>query len=88
MACLLYHNSTLRDCLKVCGLAERIGYAPSGAHIKLFCLSISAFRECPEYKRKMSKRKELCLTDGLLKAFLKLFLAKKREKQLKEGSKR
>jgi hypothetical protein len=87
MACTLYHDSTLRDCLKVCGLAERIGYAPSGAHIKLFCLSISAFRECPEYKRKMSDRKKLYLTGGCLKQFLNYFLQKK-EKQLKEVPKR
>ena len=58
MPCPLYQDSTSGNPLKVCGPKERIGYAPSLAHLKMFCLSISAYQECPMYKLKMKNWKE------------------------------
>ena len=58
MPCPLYLGLTSGNPLKVCGPKERIGYAPSLAHLKMFCLSISAYQECPMYKLKMKNWKE------------------------------
>jgi hypothetical protein len=58
MPCPLYIGLTSGNPLKVCGPKERLGYAPSSAHLKMFCLSISAYYECPMYKLKMKNWKE------------------------------
>jgi hypothetical protein len=52
MACPLYQDSSSSNSLKVCGPENRIGYAPSHAHINLFCLTKSAYKQCPAYKLK------------------------------------
>ena len=52
MACPLYQGSTSGNSLKVCGPENWIGHAPSYGHVKIFCLSISAYENCPSYKRK------------------------------------
>ncbi len=52
MPCPLYTGLTSGNPLKICGPRERLGYAPSHAHLKLLCLSTSAFRQCPNYKLK------------------------------------
>ena len=58
MTCPLYLGLTSGNPLKICGPREKIGYAPSSAHLKLFCLSVSAYRECPLYKLKTTDWKE------------------------------
>lgn len=58
MPCPFYLSLTSENPLKICGPKNRIGYAPSLAHLKLFCLSISAYQECPMYKLKTSNWKE------------------------------
>jgi len=58
MPCPLYIGLTSGNPLKICGPKERLGYAPSSAHLKIFCLSISAYGECPMYKLKMKSWKE------------------------------
>ncbi len=57
MPCPLYIGLTSGNPLKVCGPKNRLGYAPSSAHLKIFCLSISAYNECPTYKLKTSNWK-------------------------------
>jgi hypothetical protein len=52
MPCPLYLGLTSGNPLKVCGPKERLDYAPSSAHLKIFCHSISAYSECPNYKLK------------------------------------
>lgn len=52
MPCPLYLGLTTGNPLKVCGPKERLGYAPSSAHLRIFCFSISAYSECPNYKLK------------------------------------
>ena len=52
MPCPLYLDPTAGNPLKVCGPKERLGHAPSSAHLKIFCLTISAYNECPMYKIK------------------------------------
>jgi len=52
VSCPLYMSSTSGNPLKVCGPTDRIGYAPSSAHVKTFCLSVSAYNHCPNYKLK------------------------------------
>ncbi|MGQ9647247.1 MAG: hypothetical protein ACUVWO_12010 [Thermodesulfobacteriota bacterium] len=52
MTCPLYQGPSSENPLKVCGPKDRIGFAPSSAHVKMFCLSISAYSECPNYKLK------------------------------------
>jgi hypothetical protein len=54
MPCPLYQGLISGNPLKVCGPEGRIGYVPSLAHLKVFCLSISAYAECPMYKLKTS----------------------------------
>jgi|GEM_PF-1584051 len=58
MPCPFYLGLTSGNPLKVCGPRERLGYAPSSAHLKIFCLSISAYIECPNYKLKTTNWKE------------------------------
>jgi hypothetical protein len=70
MPCTLYLGLTSGNPLKVCGPRERLGYAPSSAHLKMFCLSISAYQECPMYKLKTLNWKE---TNRWLRFFKKLF---------------
>ena len=77
MACPFYYDPPLRDSLKVCGSGNRNRDAPSVTHMKLLCLSVSAYKECPEHKRKTSYRKKLSLTDGFLKRFLNYFVLKR-----------
>lgn len=77
MACPFYHDTCLRDSLRVCGSGNRNRDAPSLTHMKLLCLSVSAYKECPEYKRKTSYRKKLGLVGGFLKRFLNYFLLKR-----------
>jgi len=54
MACPYYQDSIQGDSLRVCGSKNRADLVPSLVHLKLFCLSFSAYRECPKYKRKAS----------------------------------
>jgi len=82
MACPFYHDPPLRDSLAVCGSGNRNRDAPSLIHMKLLCLSISAYKECPEYKMKISNRKKSSLMGRFLKAAFKFCLAKKREEEL------
>lgn len=56
MSCPFYIPSSSNNSLKVCGPKERISYAPSSAHLKIFCLSISSYLECPQYKLKIMNR--------------------------------
>ncbi len=55
MPCSLYRVSTSGNPLKVCGPEERLGYAPSPAHLKVYCLSTSAYDKCPMYKLKTTR---------------------------------
>ena len=55
MRCPLYLASASGNPLRVCGPKERLGYAPSSAHLRLFCLSTSAYNECPMYKLRATK---------------------------------
>jgi len=50
--CPLYLGLTSGNPLKVCGLKERSDHAPSSAHVKIVCLSGSAYIGCPLYKIK------------------------------------
>ena len=59
MPCPLYIGLAPVNPLKICGPKDRLGYVPSSAHMKLFCLSVSAYNECPIYKRKTAGRKEV-----------------------------
>jgi len=51
---LFYQDSTSRNPLMVCGPRNRISYAPSSAHLTIFCLSVSAYKNCPSYKHKVT----------------------------------
>lgn len=57
MPCVFYQESAPWDPLRVCGSENGLDLAPSSAHVKLFCFSMSAYRECPMYKRKTSNSK-------------------------------
>ena len=81
MPCPLYQDSASDNPLKVCGPMNRIGYASSLAHVKLFCLSISAYRECPMYKLKTSNWKKTHRLDRFLKQISDSFLQKRKEKK-------
>jgi len=59
MACPLYLCLTSENPLKACGPKEKIGYVPSSAHLKLFCSSISAYKECPNYRLKTRDYREI-----------------------------
>ncbi len=59
MPCPLYIGLAPGNPLNICGPPNRLGYAPSSAHMKLFCLSVSAYDECPIYKGKTAHRKEV-----------------------------
>ena len=59
MPCPLYIGLAPGNPLRICGPKERLSYVPSSAHMKLFCLSVSAYNECPIYKRKAASRKEV-----------------------------
>lgn len=59
MPCPLYIGLAPGNPLRICGPKERLGYVPSSAHMKLFCLSVSAYNECPIYKRKTAGWKEV-----------------------------
>jgi len=50
--CPLYLGLTSGNPLKVCGPKDRLGFVPSSAHLRIFCLSISAYKECPLYRLK------------------------------------
>jgi hypothetical protein len=52
MPCPLYVGLARGNPLRVCGPKERLSYAPSSAHLRIFCLSISAYTGCPIYKVK------------------------------------
>jgi len=67
MPCPFYQDSNPLNPLRVCGSENRVDLAPSSAHLKLFCLSISAYRECPMYKRKTSNWKGMNRWYRLLK---------------------
>lgn len=58
MPCPLYLGLASGNPLKVCGPKDRLGFASSFSHLKIFCLSISAYNECPTYKLKPTKWKE------------------------------
>jgi hypothetical protein len=49
MPCPLYIGLSSGNPLKVCGPKERLGYAPSSAHLKMLCLSLSSYTQCPMY---------------------------------------
>ena len=59
MPCPLYIGLAPGNPLKICGPKDRLGYVPSSAHMRLFCLSVSAYNECPIHKRKAAGRKEV-----------------------------
>ncbi len=52
MPCPLYIGLTSGNPLRVCGPKEQLGYVPSSAHLKMLCLSISAYTQCPMYRLK------------------------------------
>lgn len=81
MPCSLYQNSTPGNPLEVCGPKNRISYAPSSAHLKLFCLSISAYQECPIYKLKSSNWKRANQWDRFFKLISDSFLQKRKAKK-------
>ena len=81
MPCPLYQNSTSGNPLKVCGPKDDISYTPSCAHLKLFCLSISAYQECPIYKRKTSNWKKADQWDRFFKLISDSFLQKRKTKK-------
>ena len=78
MPCPLYQNSTSGNPLKGCGPNNRISYAPSFAHVKIFCLSISAYHECPLYKLKTQNWTEANRWDHFLKRISDSFLQKRK----------
>jgi len=80
MSCPLYQNSRSENPLKVCGPGNRAGYAPSSAHVKLFCLSISAYFECPSYKIKARNWREENWWERFLKQISYSFLQRRKEK--------
>ncbi len=59
MPCPLYVGLTSGNPLKVCGPRERLGYAPSVTHLKMLCLSVSAYAQCPLYRLKTRNWKEM-----------------------------
>ncbi len=73
MSCPLYLGLASGNPLKVCGPKERLGYAPSSAHLKIFCLSISAYQECPAYKLKTTNWKGTSRWFRFFKQVLGLF---------------
>ncbi len=81
MPCPLYLDSTSDNPLKVCGPVNRTGYASSLAHVKLFCLSISAYGECPMYKLKASNWKRVSRWDQFFKKISDSFLQMGKEKK-------
>lgn len=81
MTCPLYQDSTSENPLKVCGPRDRMGYAPSLAHMKLFCLTVSAYQECPLYKLKMRNWKESNWWVRFFKQISDSFLQKRKERK-------
>ncbi len=43
MPCPLYIGLAPGNPLRICGPKDRLGYVPSSAHMKLFCLSVSVY---------------------------------------------
>ena len=74
MPCAFYRHSAPENPLRVCGSKNRVDLAPSSVHLKLFCLSISAYRECPMYKRKTSNSKGTNRCYQLLKQSARLLV--------------
>jgi len=70
MPCPFYQHSPLGNPLRVCSSKNRTDLAPSLTHLKLFCLSISAYSECPMYKRKTSNRKSTNQWYQLIRQFV------------------
>jgi hypothetical protein len=81
MPCPLYQNSTSENPLRVCGPNDRISFAPSFAHVRLFCLSIVSYRECPNHKLKALNPKESHRWERFLKQISDSFLQKRKEKK-------
>ncbi len=81
MPCSLYQDSTAENPLRVCGPKNRLTHAPSFAHVKLFCLSISAYPECPMYKLKTSNWKKVNRWDRFFRQISDAFLQKRKEKK-------
>jgi hypothetical protein len=81
MPCPLYQNSTSENPLRVCGPKNRIDYAPSSAHLQLFCLSISAYQQCPIYKQKASNWRKANQWDRFFKLISDSFLQKRKVKK-------
>ncbi len=81
MPCPLYQNSTSGNPLKACGPKNYTRYAPSSAHLKLFCLSISAYQGCPIYKRKTSGWRKPDQWDRFFKLISDSFLQKRKTKK-------
>jgi hypothetical protein len=74
MPCAFYRHSPPGNPLRVCSSKNRVDLAPSFAHLKLFCLSISAYRKCPMYKRKTSNSKGTNRCYRLLKQSARLLV--------------
>ncbi len=81
MSCPLYQNSRSENPLKVCGPGNRTGYAPSSAHVKIFCLSVSAYSECPNYKVKIRNWGEENWWERFFKQISYSFLQRRKEKK-------
>ena len=81
MSCPLYQRSSSDNPLEVCGPKNRIGFAPSSAHIKMFCLSVSAYQECPSYKLRTKNRREENWWERFFKQISHSFLQKRKEKK-------
>ena len=81
MSCPLYQSSGSENPLKVCGPKNRFGYAPSLAHVKMFCLSVSAYYECPNYKLKITNWRENNWWERFFKQISYSFLKKRKEKK-------
>ncbi len=80
MSCPLYQSSGPENHLKVCGPKNRTAYAPSSAHVKIFCLSVSAYYECPNYKLKTRSGGEENWWEHFLKQIARTFLQRRIEK--------
>ena len=81
MPCPLYIGLTSGNPLEVCGPKDRLGCVPSSAHMKLFCLSLSAYNGCPMYKKKTFLWEEQGRWPRLFKQISDSFLQKRgREK--------
>jgi hypothetical protein len=58
-----------------------VSLAPSSAHVKIFCLSVSAYHECPNYKLKTRNWREENWWERFLKQISYSFLQRRKERK-------